>query len=161
MLVSLYSVFMTWVLFEKCGEHGWKALIPFYNTFIHFKLAKAKVLGIVTALLMVGVIIASFGLVIAYQDQMTAILESGYAGTAIDSPEVALALSAPAGMTGLIIVSLAVSVLSMVGNYKFGKQFGQKGGFLVGLMFFPLIFRSILAFSSSYSYEGLEFDWSA
>ena len=34
----ILQVIAGWKVFEKAGEKGWKALIPFYNTYIFFKI---------------------------------------------------------------------------------------------------------------------------
>ena len=154
--MTFYPVVMLGFLFEKCGERGWKALIPFYSTYIYFKLAKAKGLGIVMMILMAAAVIAAIGFTAAYYESMNAMIESGNT----DSPVVALMLSSGAALAILLLISIAAGVIQLIGNYKLGKQFGQDGGFLVGLMLLPVIFQSILAFSSSYSYDGMEFEWS-
>ena len=40
-IVIIFSVIMivaTWKIFSKAGEEGWKSLIPFYNSYILFKI---------------------------------------------------------------------------------------------------------------------------
>lgn len=36
--IGILSIVAYWVLFTKAGEAGWKSLIPFYNTYIMFKI---------------------------------------------------------------------------------------------------------------------------
>lgn len=36
------TVIATWKIFQKANEPGWKSLIPFYNIYIMFKIAKMK-----------------------------------------------------------------------------------------------------------------------
>lgn len=155
-IMTVYPVVMLGFLFEKCGERGWKALIPFYSTYIYFKLAKAKVLGIVMMILMAVGIAGAIYFTFTYYEAMNSLIESG----TTDSPTVALILSSTVALIFLFVISLAAGVIQLIGNYKLGKQFGQDGGFLVGMMFLPVIFESILAFSSSYRYDGMEYDWS-
>lgn len=40
--VSAYLIFIMWRIFSKAGEAGWKALIPFYNTWIFHKIVWGK-----------------------------------------------------------------------------------------------------------------------
>ena len=35
----LFLVAMNWMIFAKAGEPGWKAIIPYYNTYTLYKLA--------------------------------------------------------------------------------------------------------------------------
>lgn len=37
-IVSVFLIVSMWKVFVKCDEAGWKCLIPFYNTYIQFKL---------------------------------------------------------------------------------------------------------------------------
>lgn len=37
--VVVLSIAAAWSLFEKAGEKGWKAIIPFYNTYTLFRIA--------------------------------------------------------------------------------------------------------------------------
>jgi hypothetical protein len=39
MVVVVLAIVAMWKIFVKAGEAGWKSLIPFYNTYIMFKLA--------------------------------------------------------------------------------------------------------------------------
>lgn len=38
----VYAIVCLWVIFEKAGEPGWKAIIPIYNAYIEFKIAWGK-----------------------------------------------------------------------------------------------------------------------
>lgn len=35
----LATIVADWIIFEKAGESGWKSLIPFYNSYIYFKIS--------------------------------------------------------------------------------------------------------------------------
>lgn len=39
--ISIFMIVVYWKLFSKAGEAGWKAIIPIYNSYILFKIAKA------------------------------------------------------------------------------------------------------------------------
>ena len=36
--MSVVAIISWWKLFEKAGEKGWKALVPFYSTYTLFKI---------------------------------------------------------------------------------------------------------------------------
>lgn len=37
--LCIFFIFVQWKIFEKAGEKGWKSLIPFYSTYILWKIA--------------------------------------------------------------------------------------------------------------------------
>lgn len=39
-VLFVLTIIATWKIFKKAGEDGWKSLIPIYNTYILFKIAK-------------------------------------------------------------------------------------------------------------------------
>ena len=39
---SIVAIIAMWLIFKKAGEHGWAAIIPFYNTYILFKITWGK-----------------------------------------------------------------------------------------------------------------------
>jgi hypothetical protein len=39
LIISIIGIVATWKIFEKCGEAGWKSIIPIYNTIIMFRIA--------------------------------------------------------------------------------------------------------------------------
>lgn len=43
-----------WKVFAKAGEAGWKSIIPFYNTYIYFKISWTPMMFWVLVILMVG-----------------------------------------------------------------------------------------------------------
>jgi hypothetical protein len=64
-LLVFYVLYVagTWKMFEKAGEEGWKAIIPFYNLYIYFRLAGRNgwgffLLFIPIASLVVSIIVA-------------------------------------------------------------------------------------------------------
>lgn len=38
LLLSVFMIVCQWKIFDKAGEDGWKALIPFYNSYILYKI---------------------------------------------------------------------------------------------------------------------------
>ena len=54
LVVIILLIVAYWKMFEKAGEAGWKSLIPFYSTYIEFKLFWGK--GIMFLLLLVPLV---------------------------------------------------------------------------------------------------------
>lgn len=40
--IMLFKIVAYWFLFEKAGEDGWKALVPFYNSYVLCKISKKR-----------------------------------------------------------------------------------------------------------------------
>ena len=38
LLISIFIIICMWKIFEKADEPGWAALVPFYNTYVLFKI---------------------------------------------------------------------------------------------------------------------------
>ncbi|MFT4110685.1 DUF5684 domain-containing protein [Propionicimonas sp.] len=38
-VIGLLTLIALWNLFVKAGEHGWAAIVPFYNTYVQFRVA--------------------------------------------------------------------------------------------------------------------------
>lgn len=134
--VAILSIVAMWMIFEKAGEKGWKALIPLYNSYTMFKIAwKPGAFW--------GVMGAAAGILLGYILLFVGILSEMYL---LVIPAVLLLLA------GII----AGIVLSILCNVKLAGAFGQGGGFAVGLIFLGAIFSCILAFDKRITYVGAQ-----
>lgn len=118
-----------WKLFTKAGEKGWKALIPFYNLYIQFKLTWSKKFFWIF-----------LGLTIA-QGIFSTIVQNTSGGTQVVMSFICL------------ILVITIAVFSIISWYRLSKAYGHAGGYTVGLIFLNFIFMLILAFGSS-KYQG-------
>lgn len=97
-------------IFKKAGIPAWKAIIPFYNTYLLYQIAwKTDIFWISLTLSVVAFLSPFLG----------------------------------------VFASIAIFVFSIILNGYLAKVFKKGGGFAVGLIFLPLIFRYILAFDKS------------
>lgn len=55
------SIVPMWIIFEKAGQRGWKALIPFYNVYTLFKICWKTTYFWIYLILMIASIIPIFG----------------------------------------------------------------------------------------------------
>ena len=125
-VIALYVllVIAQWKMFKKMGEPGWKAIIPFYNSYILYKRTWAtKIFWIVLAIGIVAGICNS---------------------VALNNPDGAAIWSALYS-----ILTLAAFVFGVIANHKISKSFGHGAGFTVGLVLLTPIFMLILGFGSS------------
>lgn len=111
-------------IFEKAGESGWKALVPFYSTYIQYKFSWS------TQYFPLFVVTSVF--VTLFQ--------------CIESQSLLAALLS-------LAASLSFLALHVVSTHKLSKAFGHGIGFTLGLIFFEPVFAMILAFGSS-QYQG-------
>ena len=113
-----------WKIFEKAGIRGWKALIPGYNIFCYLRIVRCPTWWIIFFLLPV----ASWFAPVLIQGKIWAVM-----------------------ISSLIANSLAFIVIIYTFS-KLKKYFRLNGGFFLGLIFLPMIFILVLAFSDA-SYE--------
>ncbi len=109
-----------WRIFTKAGEKGWKSLIPFYSTYIQFKISWDTVYFWILLLLPLAT-----GLM-------------GAIGTAIGGVlGVVIALI-------VLVASLVATIISVTLTYRLSQAFGHGVGFALGLLFLQPIFALIL-----------------
>ena len=46
--VMVLTIVASWIMYAKAGEHGWAAIVPFYSSYVKFRIARETeaVLGI-------------------------------------------------------------------------------------------------------------------
>ena len=106
-------------IFTKCGEAGWKAFIPFYNTYIQYRLTWKPIMAIPAIVLPI------------LSSQLSAIADGNTMLSVLT-----------------LIFGLAGTVVMLLGNIKLSKSFGHGVGYGLGLYFLQPIFIMILGFGS-------------
>lgn len=124
-------VIANWKLFEKAGEPGWSALIPFYNSYQMAKIATgdAKICWAYVGVSILSTLVSDLPKLISGSDEATG------------------------GALG-VIISLASLVIEAYVCYMFAKSFGQSTAMCVLSIFFGGIIFIILAFTKSTEYVG-------
>ena len=102
LLLSALVIVALWFLFVKAKEPGWAAIVPFYNTFVLFKITWGN--GWLFLLMLIP------------------------------------------------IANIVIYIITMV---KLANAFGKGGGWACGLIFLPIIFLPITAFSKEIVYVGV------
>jgi hypothetical protein len=147
-----------WKLFEKAGEHGWAAIIPYYNSYVLFKISGKKKLY--WAFLPVSIItiiawIVFYVEIIIILWRSIMLVYGSYGGWSnYDSVLAAHSVGLLLCLIVCIAGGIARLVFRIIQSIGLVKNFGLSGGYAVGLIFLPHIFYSILAFSSSIQYTG-------
>lgn len=151
-----------WKLFEKAGEQGWKAIIPYYNDYIYCKLANCVKLFV--ADLILGVLFAVTVITACVEWFVTT--AQGIA-SAENAEEYLISLvSRGVGITalallGMLVLLIALIVIRIFINLKFVKRFSDETVFkvLAGIGCVPIfnialvVARCILAFDEKYRYR--------
>lgn len=127
-----------WKVFQKAGESGWKALIPFYNIYIMFRISGHSGWWLAALFLPLFAIIAG--------------------AFTVDAPE--MFSPAAGGLSGfglfvnLFAATIQISVLvSAVMLYDVSRSFGKSLAFTIGLGILPFVFWPMLGFGDA-SYRG-------
>ncbi len=105
-------------IFAKFGEPGWKAIIPFYNTYVQYSKVWSSTMGI-----------ASVALTLIH------VVGSNYTA---DNAMLSMVIAIIGGVNFIV---------TLLGNIKLAKSFGHGTGFGLGLTFLQPIFILILGYS--------------
>jgi hypothetical protein len=143
--VVVLTVVALWMIFEKAGEPGWKAVIPFYNSYILYKISGKKNLfwgALASSILCFILAIAAIVFAIV---AFVGIFTGEYEQAALNM------LLCTVGCAICAVVTLVFRILQSVG---LTKAFEISGGYAVGLVLIPVVFYCILAFNSNMKYYG-------
>ena len=125
--ICVLSIVALWKIFVKAGEKGWKAIIPFYNVYILFKISwETKYFWTYLILSIVIGVLSGIGAFVAE--------------TSVWGILITVAIS---------VLSIALLCFSIILDIKLSKAFGHGVGFAIGLIFLSFIFELILAFDNS------------
>ena len=105
-------------IFAKFGEPGWKAIIPFYNTYVQYSKVWSSTMGI-----------ASVALTLIH------VVGSNYTA---DNAMLSMVIAIVGGVNFIV---------TLLGNIKLAKSFGHGTAFGLGLTFLQPIFILILGYS--------------
>ena len=159
--VMVLTIIASWIMYAKAGEPGWAAIVPFYSSYVRFKIAGKKKLFwgylVATIGIIVGCIILMYEIIASGLSVMT----SSYMGSYYDSTygygvssignHMGMLIFAVILIIAAMIVALVMSILCCVG---LSHAFGKGAGFACGLIFLNVIFICIIAFNKKTVYVG-------
>lgn len=136
------SIVGEWMLLEKVGEKGWKSLLPFYRTYLLYRIFwDRKVYFLYLALTVLLLILAIYTLMAVILAM--AVLVMGYS---IQEGQLVFC----------ILLLLGLSIATLVVQWKLYRKisgsFGEGKLFTLGLLLFPGIFMLILGLDSRFAY---------
>uniref|UniRef100_UPI00402A0612 DUF5684 domain-containing protein n=1 Tax=Agathobacter rectalis TaxID=39491 RepID=UPI00402A0612 len=159
--VMVLTIVASWIMYAKAGEHGWAAIVPFYSSYVRFRIAGkqklfwgylvASIASIVGCILLMYEIIAS-GLSVMTSSYMGSYYDStyGYAGNRIGA-HMGMLIFAVILIIAAMIAAAVMNILCCVG---LSHAFGKGAGFACGLIFLNVIFVCIIAFNKNIVYVG-------
>lgn len=132
-------------LFEKAGEAGWKAIIPFYSTLVMSKIATGKkTLGAIWIALYSVFMIFYMGF---YSRQMMMTLNSSHMSASDAASMMFSALF-------ILVLSIGAAVLTGILMFKFAKSYGKSEGWCVAMIFLSGILIIAMGFDRELKYVG-------
>lgn len=146
--IAVLTIIAFWKIFQKAGEKGWKAIIPFYNQYTEFKIFWSTkwfwiTFIVVASLITIGVVTIGLAIFAAIDAGIDSDMLSDISGMG--------ALLGIGGTLfgGLIIIAGAVFciIVDIMLKNRISKSFGHGAGFTCGLVFLEPIFIMILAFN--------------
>jgi hypothetical protein len=141
----VYMIVVEWKIFEKAGEKGWKIFIPFYNSYIFYKIAhKTKwfwfllastIMFVISYIILIVEIIASF--------------VSVFSSNSSSGDKVGLLI-----IMGILLIAscILMFISSIMQSIGLSRAFGQEDLFAVGLIFVQPVFLGIIAFNNKIQY---------
>jgi hypothetical protein len=148
LVVGILTLIGMYKLYEKAGESGWKAIIPFYNNIVLSKIVSGdNKLGIYW--------IAAY---VMYYIFYTAGSVSSIISSMLTSMNSGSSYHLPAARILMLLVSMVFSIVLMVVsgilNYKLGKAFGKSDGWCVAMIFLSGILVIAMGFDKNLRYVG-------
>lgn len=149
--VMVLTIVASWIMYAKAGEHGWAAIVPFYSSYVKFRIAGkqklfwgylvASIASIAGCILLMYEIIAS-GLSVMTSSYMGSYYDStyGYAGNRIGA-HMGMLIFAVILIIAAMIAALVMNILCCVG---LAHAFGKGAGFACGLIFLNVILSVLL-----------------
>ena len=136
-IAIIFKIISRWVFFKKCGEEGWKSLIPFYNDYILVKVAGLNWWWIFV--LYAGTILSTMQSSLNVMDNLDSSTSIG--------PVIAI----------ISFISLFASLAALFArisySYNISKKFNKGAGYTVLLVLFEPIMLFILGISKNDKYD--------
>lgn len=147
---SILTIIALWKIYAKANEPGWAALIPFYNQYVLYKISGKKKLFWAYLGITIGMVVFYIGFIVALVGFVGIGLTPHYNSDKFAGFGVAFILC----LIGVFACAIAVFIIKIFQCIGLVKNFGLSGGYTVGLIFVPVVFYCIIAFSNKIQYVG-------
>lgn len=147
-VITVLTIIAFWKIFQKAGEKGWKAIIPFYSQYTEFKIFwNTKwfwaTFIVVASSMTVGAVMIGFVVIAAIEAGIEASMLNDISG-------IGTLLGAGGALFGGLIImagGIFCIIIDIMLKNRISKSFGHGAGFTCGLIFLEPIFIMILAFN--------------
>ena len=137
LIAVIFKIVSRWVFFKKCGEEGWKSLIPFYTDYV---LVKVSGLNWWWFLILIA------GTILSSMQSSVNVISNNNSSAGVGA------------MLGVVsVLSLFASIASLFARINYSvniaKKFGKSGGYAALIFFFEPIMLLILGISKKETYD--------
>jgi hypothetical protein len=146
--LGILMIVALWQIFVKAGERGWASLIPYYKSYVLYKISGKKKLfwwylacSIVETIACIGFFIGLIVMIVATLSPDPYLYSDDELG--------AYGLLLIISLFFLLICSIAMFVFRIFQCIGLANNFGLSNGYIAGLIFLPHIFYAIVAFNSN------------
>lgn len=148
--ITVLMIIAKWKLYDKAGEPGWAALIPYYKDYVLYKISWGNGwFFLLQAVPSIVYLIFYIPFLIGVINNLQYSYYSGY-------PDLGYIGASAAGFGVIVFLfSIAMLVINIITMVKLAKVFGKDGGWACGLIFLPVIFFPIMGFSKDIVYHGI------
>lgn len=151
--LGILMIVALWLIYSKAGEHGWASLIPYYRSYVLYKVSGKKKLFwwyLVCSIISTLACVALFATVIAMFISLLARTPYIYS----DNEMAIYGLVILVAILFMAVCGIAMLIFRIFQCIGLANSFGLSSGYAVGLIFLPHIFYSIIAFSSNIRYQN-------
>jgi hypothetical protein len=145
---AILTIIGLWNMFNKAGEPGWGAIIPYYNTYLLYKIADMKKMFWLFLITSITTVVLFFVFIIAMIASFVSI--GTYSSNGI--------YGLMGSFLGFSVVFLAAFVIGLVlkimNAIKVAQVFNLSGGYAVGIFFLPWLFYMIIGLSKEIHYKN-------
>lgn len=138
LIAVAFKVISRWIFFKKCGEDGWKAIIPFYSDYVLLKISGLNWWWIL--LIFAGTIFTTMRSSFTFAENADTTIKIGVFASFV------------------AIFSLFASIASLIArinqSYNISKKFHKSGGYAVLILFFEPIMLLVLGLSKKDEYDS-------
>ena len=136
-LATIFNIVARWIFFNKCGERGWKAIIPVYNEITLLKLSGMN----------------WWWIFFLYASSLVSIFESIFSAFERNYPSYGFGVISLFFSLLAFAASIATILTKINESINLAKKFNKNGGYGVLIFFFEPIMFLILGLSKSNKYD--------